>query len=292
MPAAETVRRDRWTTWGLLTPALVLLLLWLVIPAVQTLWLAVAPGGNFAGWEHLRWLVSGAGGRTALRNTVVWAVAVPLLSVAAALGLALVADRFRSRGLLETVVVVPAIISLVVVAVQWRLLLVFRPAGTDQVGVANQVMVSAGLDPVAWLVQAPVNTLLLAGGLVWATTGICLLLLSTAAQRVPDDVRDAARVDGADETQVFVRVTVPSIKGSIVAAAAATAIISIRVFDLVQVATGGAHGTEVASTAMVDTAFVANDPGRGAMLAVALGLLTVPFAAVLMRRLARAEASR
>lgn len=285
-------QRDRWLPWLMVAPVLAVLGVWVVVPAFQTVWLSLVHDGRFAGADHLGWLLSSSGARTALRNTVAWAVLVPTISVSVALGLAMLAERLRSGRLLVTVVLAPAMVSFAAVAVTWRILLAFRPAGTDQVGLLNQMVTTLGLDPVAWLVQPPVNTVLIAGGLVWATAGVCVLVLSAAIARVPEEVRDAARVDGADQTQVFARVTLPSIKGAVVVAAAVTAIMSIRVFDLVWITTGGDHGSTVAGTAMFQTALVEDQPGRGAALAVAMLVLIVPAATVLVRRVRRAEALR
>ena len=283
--------RDRWLPRLLLAPALALILLWIALPTVQTLWLSLVADGRLAVVDHLGWLL-GSGGRTAVANTIGWAIIVPVGSVAIALGLAHLADRLRAERLVVSVIVAPAMVSLVAVAVTWRLLLAFRPAETDQVGPINQIVTTVGLSPVAWLVQPPANTVLLAGALIWATTGLCLLVLLGAVRRVPEDLRDAARVDGATEAQVFTRVTVPTIKGSMAVAAAATAIVSIRAFDLVQVATGGEHGSEVLSTAMVHEGLVGAHAGRGAALATFMALIILPVALVLLRRARRAEAHR
>jgi alpha-glucoside transport system permease protein len=274
---------SRWRTWALVAPAAVVVALWWGLPLLQTLWLSVA---------ELAWVATDGGARLALRNTIVWLVVVTAGSTVAGLALAWVAERLRAQRVLVPLVAVPTAVALTVVAVVWRALAAFRPAGTDQVGVINQVLAVPGLDPVAWLVQAPVNTVVLAGALVWVQTSVALLVLSVAIARVPGDVRDAARVDGATDLQVFGRITVPSIRGAIVLAALSSAAVAIKVFDLVTVATDGQFSTAVLGTESIDQAMRQGAPGRGAALAVLMLLLLAPLALVAVLRARRGSLPR
>jgi alpha-glucoside transport system permease protein len=276
-----------WWPWALLAPALILITGWWVAPALASLWRSLVDGGSWVGFEHARFVFTDAGPREAIRNTVVWVVGVAAGSTVAGLALAALADRFRAERWVVPFLVLPTALSLVAVTVMWRLALAFRPAGTDQVGMLNGLLTTAGLDPVAWLTQAPVNTVLLAGILVWVQTGVALLVLVTAIARVPDDVRDAARLDGATEGQIFGRVTVPSIKGAIALAGLSGAAVAIRVFDIVRIGTDGQYRTSVLATEMFDQAFVHNDSGRGATLAVLMLVLMLPIATLAVRRVRR-----
>jgi alpha-glucoside transport system permease protein len=263
-----TSESSRVRAWGLLAPALVVLLLWWGLPLAQTTWM---------GFPHLDTLVRGPG-RVALRNTVLWVVIVTVGATVAGLVLAWLAERWRATGWLLPIVVLPGVVAGSVVAVAWRSVLAFRPAGTGQVGLANFVLTLPGLDPVAWLTQAPLNTLLLAGALVWVQTGVAMAVLSTAiARRVPAEVREAAELDGAGPFEAFRFVTVPSIRGAIVVAAVTCAAAAVKVWDLVVVATDGLHSSQVLGTTAVDEGLRGGDPGVGSALALGMVLLLLPL---------------
>jgi alpha-glucoside transport system permease protein len=275
---------SRWQAWALIAPALIIAALWWGLPLLQTVWLALA---------DLGWALGDGGARLALRNTVVWIVVVAIGSTAAGLVLAWMAERLRAQRVLVPLVLIPTVVAPTVVAVAWRALLAFRPAGTGQVGLANRIAAVPGLDPVAWLAQAPLNTLLLAGALVWVQTGIAMLVLSVAIARVPGDVRDAARLDGATDLQVFGRITVPSITGAIIVAGLTSAAVTVKVFDLVTVATDGQHSTAVLGTESIHQAMRVGESGRGSALVVAMLVLVAPlgaWAVLRSRRALRSEA--
>lgn len=276
-------------SWVLLAPALILIAGWWLLPALHTAWLAVIDGGSFALVDHARSVLTDGAMREATRNTMVWVIGVSIGATAAGLALAYLADRLRAERALVPFILLPTIIAPVAVAVIWRSTLAFRPAGTDQVGLVNAILTTPGLSPVAWLTQAPLNTVLLAGALVWMQTGVAMLVLSVAIGRVPDDVRDAARVDGASESQVFGRITVPSIKGAIILAGLTSAAVTVRVFDLVWVGTGGQYGTSVLGTEMFDQAFVQNDSGMGATVALVMLAAMAPIAFLAVRRTRRRQ---
>lgn len=277
-------------SFGLLMPVLATSLSIVAVVGVALATLVTGdPGSGLV--DDLRWLVSG-GGRRALFNTVVWLMIVPGIAVTAALGLAWAAQRTRHIDTVSSLVMVPVVLAPTVVAVVWQGLVAFRAAGTDQVGLLNAMLGVLGFGPVAWLVQPHVNVVVLAGALVWSSTGLALLVLRAAVTRVPRELIDAARVDGATENQLFARVTVPTIKGAVVVSAAVTAVVVLRTVDLVLVATGGDHGTSLLGTASVQAAFDQARSARGVLVAAVLGLLVLPPAAVLLGRQRRYGAVR
>ena len=252
--------------------------------------IVVGDAGSSIG-DDLRWLISGAG-RRSLFNTAVWLIAVPAGSVVIALGLAWAAQRARRIDTITSLVMVPAVLAPTVVAVVWQGLVAFRAAGSDQVGLLNALLGVVGVGPVAWLVQPYVNVVVLAGALVWTSVGIALLLLRAAVTRVPQELVDAARIDGASETQVFTRVTVPTIKGAMILAAAVTAVMVVRTIDLILVATGGEHGTSLLGSTSLHVAIDLARSARGALAALVMALVVAPFAALLLARQRRSGVAR
>lgn len=286
----QTEQRRR--TWLFVIPAMAVLIVGLLVPSLQTLWLTLFDGASFVGSDHLRWLVNDGSARVAIGNTIIWVVIAAVGSTTVGLVLAVAADRLRAGRLVTLLVTVPTALSMVGAAVVWRLMYAFRASGTDQVGVLNAVVTRLGLEPVAWLVQPPVNTVLLVAVLIWVQTGIAMLVLTVAVRGVPGEQRDAASMDGASELQIFRHVTAPTIKGAIAVASMTTAIASIKVFDLVKVATDGRHGTTVVATEMYDQGFVMGDAGRASTMAVLMAALLVPLAVIAVRRMRAVEASR
>lgn len=282
--AARGGGRRRGAT-ALAVPAVVVFGLVAVVPAAVTVVRAVVDGGSLG--AGLRWVVTSAGGREALVNDVAVAAAVTVGSVLAAVVLLALAFVNRAERLVTTVVVVPAAMSLVAVGVAWRLLLAYRPAGVEQPGVVNAAMDVLGLAPVAWLTQDPVNLLGIVAALVWTHTALALLVLGAAVSRVPPALLDAARVDGASEPQVLRRVVLPSVRGALAAVTVTLAALSLQVFDVVQVMTGGAFGTRVLTTELVDQAFRRGEIGRAAGLATVLALLVAPLAVLRAGRVRR-----
>lgn len=273
--------------WALVTPALILIIVWWLLPAIATAGLTIVDGGSLAITDSIRFIVSDGAAREAIRNTVLWVVGVTIGTTVLGLLLAAVAHKLRAGRSFLTFILLPTVMAPAAVAIIWRSTLAFRPGGTDQVGLANALLALPGLSPVAWLTQAPINTLLLAAALVWMQTGVAVLILSAAIARVPGEVQDAARVDGASELQVFGRITVPSIKGALLVAGLSAVVVAVRVFDLIKVATDGQYATSVLGTEMFDQAFLHNNSSRGAILALAMAGLVAPVAFAAARRALR-----
>jgi alpha-glucoside transport system permease protein len=143
-------------------------------------------------------------------------------------------------------------------------------------------------EPVAWLSQEPFNNLLLMVIMVWLQTGFAMVILSAAIKSVPEDIIEAARIDGASEFQVFWRVVMPSIASTLVVVMTTMVITVLKVFDIVWVLTNGETGTEVIAERMIRWFFRNSHNGRGAAIAVVLFLAIIPVMAINVRRF-RAE---
>jgi alpha-glucoside transport system permease protein len=119
-----------------------------------------------------------------------------------------------------------------------------------------------------------------------------MVILSAAIKSVPDDILEAARIDGATEIQVFWRVVLPSIMSTVVVVTTTMVINVLKVFDIVFVMTNGESGTEVIAEQMIRWFFRNDHDGRGAAIAVILFLAIVPVMAINVRRFRAEEAIR
>ncbi|MFB7620175.1 carbohydrate ABC transporter permease [Kitasatospora sp. NPDC056181] len=277
--------RRRGAAFLLLAPALLLLTAGLLLPGLQTLALSFtdSTGTAWAGLDNYVWMFTDPGALTALRNTLVWVVLVPLLVTAVGLLYAAAVAHSRFRALALSVVLMPMAVSFVGAGLVWRFVYAYRPAEAEQIGLLNRLVVAFGGEPRQWLVDSPWNVLFLVVAAVWTQTGFAAVLLTGAIRAVPRELVEAARLDGASPRQVFRRITVPSIRPTLLVVVLAEVVGTFKAFDIVKTMTAGQFGTEVVAHAMYDQAFRYGETGRGAALAVLLFVLVAPVVAYQVR---------
>ncbi len=277
--------RRRVVPWVFIGPALLLLGVFLVFPTVSTVSTSLTEGGGAA--ENFGFVFSDRDMLIALRNNALWLILATGGSVAIGLVIASLVDRVKREALAKTFIFLPLAISMVGAAVIWRFVYAWQPSGQPQIGLVNAAWTAAGNDPVAWLQVPPLNTFALILIMVWLQTGFAMVVLSAAIKGVPSEVLEAARIDGAREWQLFFRVVVPMIKGSIITVATTIAIAVLKVFDIVFVTTGGRFDTEVVANRMFTEFFRFRNFGHAAALAVVLFIAVVPIMVINVRSLRR-----
>jgi alpha-glucoside transport system permease protein len=266
-------------------PAVAMLAFFLVLPAVLTIIASFAePGPEEGNWvsvltDETTWL--------AVRNNLLWLVIGTTGSVALGLVIANLVDRIRLESLAKTFIFLPLAISMVGASVIWGFVYAWQPEGEVQIGLANAIWTLFGNEPVPWLQLPPLNTFALIMIMIWLQTGFAMVVLSAALKGVPAEIIEAARIDGASETAIFFRVTIPMIKGSIIAVATTIAISILKVFDIVYVTTGGQFETEVLANTMFTEMFSYRNFGRASVIAVILFIAVLPIIVVNVRNLRR-----
>ncbi|MGH2672450.1 MAG: carbohydrate ABC transporter permease, partial [Actinomycetota bacterium] len=277
-------------------PALVILSVFLIYPVINTIIISFkdANSDSFVGFENFTFVFTDDAMLRSLRNTVAWIVVVPLLAVGVGLAFATLADRLRrGEAAAKSMIFLPTAISFVGAAVVWEFIYSFRPEGFGtNIGLLNAVMVGLGQEPTPWLTSEPWNNLFLMVTMVWLQTGFAMVILSAAIKSIPDEIIEAARIDGASELQVFRRIIVPTILPTIVVVATTMVINVLKVFDIVFVMTGGLNGTEVVAERMVREFFIQGHFGRGAAIAVVLFVAIIPVMIWNVRRFREQEATR
>jgi multiple sugar transport system permease protein len=223
---------ERRTAYYMVLPALLIILVVAFFPILQAVNLSlrqatVAITGPFVGFENYVEMFQNPDFLEGLTNTLIFTIASVALEFFIGLGIALAINRaFRGRGLVRAAVLVPWAFPTVISAVMWRLMF------QDQVGIINYVANAIGL------ISQPIlsdRTLLLIGVIlvdVWKTTPFMALLLLAGLQTIPGDVYEAARVDGANVWQRFLRITLPLLKPTILVALLFRTLDAYRVFDL------------------------------------------------------------
>jgi multiple sugar transport system permease protein len=179
----------------------------------------------------------------AVKNTFVFTGISVTLELAIGLGMAIAMhEAFKGRGLLRTVVLVPWAVLTVVSAITWRTL--FEP----NLGLAPVLLGKIGVgEDIVWLGQEGYAMAVMILADVWKTAPFMALLLLAGLQVIPDDVYDAAKVDGATTWQRFRRITIPLLMPAILVALIFRTLDALRIFDLPYVLTQGANGTTTLS---------------------------------------------
>ncbi len=282
--------RESIRPWVFVGPALVILAIFLAYPAINTIYLSFldARSESFNGLENYGFVFTDAGMLRSIRNTLGWIIVVPTISAAIGLGFAVLVDKLRrGEAVAKSIIFLPMAVSFVGASVVWSFIFDFKIFGA-QTGLLNGVWTAFGADPVSWLSQEPWNNLMLMVIMVWMQTGFAMVILSAAIKSVPEDIIEAARIDGASEFQVFWQVVIPSIMSTIVVVMTTMVIGVLKVFDIVFVMTNGETGTEVIAERMIRWFFRNGHNGRGAAIAVVLFLAIIPVMYINVRRF-RAE---
>jgi alpha-glucoside transport system permease protein len=281
---------------GFLGPSLLLLAVGLVYPALETVKGSFfdRDGKSFVGLDNYVRVFTEDNFQTVLRNTVLWVVLVPLVTTAVGLIYAYLVDRTRFESLAKALVFLPMAISMVGAGVIWKFVYEYRPnqGAVKQIGLLNQLLVLVGIDPQQFLLHGPTNNVYLIVVMIWIQAGFAMTVLSAAIKAIPDDIIEAARLDGVGGVQMFRYVTVPSIRPALVVVLTTVAIVTLKVFDVVRTMTGGQFGTSVVANEFYTQSFRQFNVGLGATLAVLLFVLVIPIVAYNVRQLRLAEEIR
>jgi multiple sugar transport system permease protein len=235
---------------AMLSPALVVIALVAAYPIGYAIWLSLneysvrVPGlSRWAGFKNYSDALSSSEFWEAVRTTFLFTGISVTLELAIGLGMALAMhEAFKGRGLLRVVVLVPWAVLTVVTAITWRT--IFEP----ELGLAPQIFDAVGIfDGVVWLGESGYALAVMVLADVWKTAPFMALLLLAGLQVIPNDLYDAAKVDGATTWQRFRRITLPLLKPAILVALIFRTLDALRIFDLPFVLTRGSNDTTTLS---------------------------------------------
>jgi alpha-glucoside transport system permease protein len=299
------MKQGPFVPWMYLLPALIVMFVFIVYPAVNTFLLSFGDktgAGSAAAmcdagepcwgiFENFRFALTSPVMLTAFLNNLVWIILMVSGTVLFGLLIATLADRVKYEALAKAVIFMPMAISFVGAGVIWGFVYTYTPDG-PQIGLLNAIVVALGGQPVSWLTEPQISTvaLILVGTWIW--TGFCMTILAAALKSVPTEILEAARVDGATEWRVFTDIIVPMIMPTITVVITTMVINVLKVFDIVYVMTGGNYGTEVIANRMYVEAFTNYNTGRAAALAIVLIVLILPMMYLNVRRFRQQESMR
>jgi alpha-glucoside transport system permease protein len=293
--SGEGSLRERVQGIAFALPALVVLGLFVLYPAYYTVRLAFYNSDfafRFVGWVGLQnfkdlfddpnfFDVSHFPPQGAFFNNVKWIIIYISLCLILGLAIAVLAIRVGYESVVKSVIFVPMAISATAVAVIW--LLVYSP--DPQIGTVNAVFHGLGANPVSWLGKPSTVNYAIILAYVWASTGFAMVVLSAALKGIPQEIIEAARVDGAGEWNIFRRIMLPMLSLPISVVTVWLFINVIKVFDIIYVMTSGGPGSSsrvIAYTMFTET--FSGRPGRGAAVAVIMLLLMLPVMVVNVKR--------
>ncbi len=294
----ESVLNDRWKMlvrpFLFVGPALAVLFFYLVFPVIRSTYLSFfdRTSDNFVGFANYIFAFTDPAMSQAAVNSILWMVVVTSLSVGFGLLIAILVENIRYENLVKSLIFMPMAISFVGASVIWRFIYAFVPAGRDQIGMLNALIVNFGFEPVGWLINQPWNNFMLMVVLIWLQTGFAMVLLSSAIKGVPQEIIESAQIDGANDVQVFFKIIVPTIRPTILTVSTTILILTLKVFDIVWVMTNGNYGTEVVASRMIKEIARFRDFGRASTIAVILLLATIPIMYYNVRRLRETEELR
>lgn len=265
--------------WLFMGPAIVLLSVYLVYPVVNSIWLALHDSNaqQFVGLDNFFWLVGDSKFQESLRNNLLWLIVVPAASTAFGLIAAALTDRIKWGKLAQSLIFMPMAISFIGAAVIWKFIYDFRGEGVPEIGLLNALVNYFGGEPTAWITLSPGNNFLLMIVLIWIQTGFAMVILSAALKGIPEETIEAAVIDGATPLQIFFRIMVPQIMGTIAVVWTTITILVLKVFDIVLAMTNGQWGTQVLANLMFDWMFRGNDSGRASTVALVIMILVIPI---------------
>lgn len=303
--APKVMQQGALTPWLYLLPAIVIMGIFIVYPGLNTFYLSFrnttntdwASASCSAGepcwgvFENYRYALTSDIMRTAFINNLTWIIVMVSATVLLGLLVAVLADRVRYESIAKGLIFLPMAISFVGAGVIWKFMYDYG-TGNEQIGLLNGIITALGGEPVAFLQTAVLNTfaLILVGTWIW--TGFCVTVLAAAVKGVPTELLEAARLDGANELQIFRNVTVPIIMPTLAVVITTMVINVLKIFDIVYVMTGGNYGTEVIANRMYIEQYTNFQTGRAAAIAVVLIAVIIPAMIFNIRRFREQEAIR
>jgi multiple sugar transport system permease protein len=274
-PTAAVAQEDVIWRWLTFTPALILLLAFSVLPILNLLAVSFLnvqwSGGRAtvaaAGLTHYAALGGDELFRAGVRNTLVFAIFAVAGQMLLGFALALLTSRVtRGRVLYRTIFILPILIPGIVIGAIWKLM--FQP----DFGLVNQIFGLVGLGPFEWLKSASTALMSVIIVDVWHWTPFCFLLFLAGLESLPQDVYEAAEIDGATFWQELAYVTLPLMLPTILVTLAFRVVVAFKVFDEVYLLTSGGPGTatEVVSFTIYQRFFTEDRVGYGSAMSVAV----------------------
>ncbi|WP_040610476.1 carbohydrate ABC transporter permease [Oceaniovalibus guishaninsula] len=266
-------RANQIRPWLFLFPAIFALGLYLVYPVVGSFWRSLygRSPSDWVGFDNYVQLAASNEFQQAFFNNLLWVIVVPAMATFLGLLVAQLTDKLSWGNIAKSLIFMPMAISFVGASLIWK----FVYANDADIGLINAIRASLGFGNPIDVMQIPFwNNFFLMVILIWIQTGFAMVILSAALRGIPEETIEAAILDGANPWQLFFRIKVPQIMGTIVVVWTTITILVLKVFDIVYTMTGGNFGTEILPSYMMD--FMFRDDGRATAVAFIIMIVVLP----------------
>ena len=311
-------------------PALFLLGLFLLYPAIRTIYLSFRDkwGENSVGLDNYVWAFSDKIMLITIRNQFIWLIGVVTLVIMIGLVVAYVSDKLKKgEAVFKSIIFLPMAISGVGSSAIFKFIYAYRPPPLTQIGFLNGLRVTGGTDDfgnpcknniiengrkidyvndgctqpigwlqqrdltkftsfenisaddgvISWLMNFPLNTVLLMIIMVWMYTGFAMIVFSAAIKAVPTEITEAGRMDGASEARIFLSVIMPYVKSTIVVVATYLTVTVLKAYDIVFVTTRGDFETNLLAVKMMDEFSKFLHFGRASTVSILIFISVIPI---------------
>lgn len=263
------------TAFLFIAPAFILFTVFVIVPTISsfyysfTSWDGINPNIKFIGLDNYKEIFTNARFGNALKNTALLTVVISICENALALGLALLVDNvIKGKNLFRAIFYLPVILSGIVSGFIWKIMYSYN------FGPVNKVLDMLGLGALKqdWLGNADIAIWAVAVVMIWKGAGYYMIIYLAALQGVPQDVQEAATIDGASALQRFRFITLPLISGSFTICFTLSLINGLKVFDQIAVMTDGGPGfaTETIVYLLYKSGFGEGRQGYGTAVGVVL----------------------
>jgi glucose/mannose transport system permease protein len=301
--------RDRWIAFLLILPSIILIGIFVygfigwTMHVSLSKWDGVEPDYTWVGLENYRLLFTDAGGVSAKRfsidlwNTFFFTIFFLLICVGIGLLLAILLDqKIKGEGIFRTIYLFPMALSFVVTGVVWQW--IFAPGTESRARGINALLNIVGLGALKWKWYTDTSTIgrfhvalipvIIAAS--WQMIGYTMAMYLAGLRGVPEELREAARVDGATEIGIYRHIILPILQPITLSALIVLGHISLKIFDLIYTMTGKgpAFSTDVPGIFMFETTFQGNHYAQGAAISIVMllmvALIIIPYLVYSLRR--------
>ncbi|MCR2793618.1 sugar ABC transporter permease [Microbacterium sp. zg.Y625] len=274
-----------WSARGFVAPGVILVAVLLYLPLLWTVYLSFTRynglgSPEWVGLENYVEMFADAGFLTSAANTLLWVIGTLVVPVGIGLGIALLTWNLAGGIWLRLPFLIPYALSGIGVGVIWSFIL-------SSGGALDQALAVVGItDPPRWLLDAPLNTVVMIFASAWQGVGVNALLFTIGLQSIPKEPLEAARIDGAGGFRLFGSVLWPMLRPLTAVVVGLSIVASLKTFDIVWAMTKGGPGTvsETLALTMYKETFVNSDYGLGSAVAVFLTVVTLLASVLYLRQ--------
>ena len=275
----------KWSARGFVAPGVLLIAVLLYLPLLWTVYLSFTDynglgSPEWIGFDNYVEMFSDGDFVTSVLNTLLWVIGTLVVPVGIGLGVALLTWNLGGGLWLRLPFLIPYALSGIGVGVVWSFIL-------SSGGALDQALAAFGiLDPPRWLLDAPLNTVVMIIAAAWQGVGVNALLFTIGLQAIPKEPLEAARIDGANGIRLFTGILWPMLRPLTAVVVGLSIVASLKTFDIVWGMTKGGPGTvsETLALTMYKETFVNSDYGLGSAIAVFLTVITLIASVTYLRQ--------